>query len=470
MKTIIRPQFISDKILERLVIHFLNHEHDSETSAIALISTVPNSVKTFIENSTETLVRGLVAKEIIDDIIYLSENCTMLGLYGLACGAQAYENNLEVRTYLDNFESADDICTAGEEALGFEYNPDRCDTCKAGETCDPDVCVVTARHNKLIWMLRWQYADPDDQFFEETQSHDAEQIEFYKAFFLFGLVLYKYYEDHTFCVENERNLYTSSEPAYSKDYSKLNRIGLLGKEVSAAALAGHNYYHYIDGEYVNNERGQYLFPDLDIALDDEHDELNDDLEQLLPKNCWLKQYPDRLSSTERHIIYLVLDGDWKVRDFGYIKEEIQVHGGGFIMIPGMELPSTKTYTESNYIPWFAEIDLKNMVARPMPLDYSFINQKLPQRILDHSVYAESNKRYRISIQSAHRSAITHLIISTNEDGIVEDMSYATYQSSGSLFTSMMTRPIPLHNREDEALHALLEVYNSYTAEEFENIQ
>ena len=139
------------------------------------------------------------------------------------------------------------------------------------------------------------------------------------------------------------------------------------------------------------------------------------------------------------------------------------------MIPGMELPSTRTYAESNFMPWFAEKDLEYMSSRPMPLDFSFINLKLPQKIMDQHKDAGDSKRYRLSLQSAHRSAITHLNIITAADGIIQEMTYSTYQSSGDLYTDMMTRPIPLDDREDEALDALLEIYNSYTADEFEMV-
>ena len=61
-------------------------------------------------------------------------------------------------------------------------------------------------------------------------------------------------------------------------------------------------------------------------------------------------------------------------------------------------------------------------------------------------------------------------IDTSEEGVIEDMSYSTYQSSGSAYGDMFSRPTSYPDRRDEAFDMLLYIYDMYTNEELEHMK
>ncbi|MBQ5956285.1 MAG: hypothetical protein IJL46_01805 [Clostridia bacterium] len=58
-------------------------------------------------------------------------------------------------------------------------------------------------------------------------------------------------------------------------------------------------------------------------------------------------------------------------------------GGFFFMIPGMEMPSTKSYDYNSYPPEKVIDDLRLLFkGRALPLDFSFVGKRLPQAMID----------------------------------------------------------------------------------------
>ena len=76
---------------------------------------------------------------------------------------------------------------------------------------------------------------------------------------------------------------------------------------------------------------------------------------------------------------------------------------------------------------------------------------------------------KLDIQSAFRLAYMHMSVDTTEDGVVEDFSYSTYQSSGSAYGDMFSRPTCFSDRKDEAMDMLLHIYDMYTDEELQKM-
>ena len=91
-------------------------------------------------------------------------------------------------------------------------------------------------------------------------------------------------------------------------------------------------------------------------------------------------------------------------------------------------------------------------------------------MIDEGGNGGSNTEYTYALQSAHRLAYTHMSVETSEDGIIESFSYSSYQSSGSAYADMFSRPVACSDRQDEAIDMLLYIYDMYTNEELEKIQ
>ena len=63
----------------------------------------------------------------------------------------------------------------------------------------------------------------------------------------------------------------------------------------------------------------------------------------------------------------------------------------------------------------------------------------------------SDTEYVYALQSAYRLAYMHMTVDTEEDGTIEDFNYSTYQSSGSSYGDMFSRPVLYSDRADEAI-------------------
>ena len=118
------------------------------------------------------------------------------------------------------------------------------------------------------------------------------------------------------------------------------------------------------------------------------------------------------------------------------------------------------------LPNKATEDLHRLLdGKTMPLDFTFEGKRLPQRMIDECANGNSITDYSFAIRSAFRMAYMHMDIETDENGVVELLCYTTYQSSGSAYGDMFSRPVSLSDRLDEAMDVLLHIYDMYTDEE-----
>lgn len=259
--------------------------------------------------------------------------------------------------------------------------------------------------------------------------------------------------------------------------------------VTIEQLVGRNFYHYTDCEQDEEQPAQYTIADveLDDSIDDEEDEDEDDeedddeeyddtentLADLLPDDCWVKRFVDDDDPNTCYLLYLVIDEEGQITDSGCIEETSQPMGGGgmFFMIPGMEFPSAKSYDYNSYPPDKVLDDLRLLFAgRALPLQFSFMKKRLPQKMIDEGGNGGSNTEYTYALQSAYRMAYNHMSIDTDEDGIIENFDYSSYQSSGSAYGDMFSRPVSYSDRRDEAIDMLLYIYDMYTDEELDTMK
>lgn len=266
---------------------------------------------------------------------------------------------------------------------------------------------------------------------------------------------------------------------------ELNVNDLEGRSISVEQLVGRNFYHYTDCEKDTKQPASYILSDFDLDEsedeDDDEDEYEDeddcsdesgDLDDYLPDDCWVKRFVDDNDPNTCYLLYLSLDKDGNIDDSGCVVESSQrMGGGGFLfMIPGMELPGVKSYNYESNPPDKVMDDLRLLFkGRVLPLDFSFVGKRLPQVMIDAGGNGGSNTEYTYALQSAYRLAYMHMSIDTDEDGVIEAFSYTTYQSSGSGYGDMFSRPVSYADKMEEVVDMLLYIYDQYTDDEIKTL-
>ena len=72
-------------------------------------------------------------------------------------------------------------------------------------------------------------------------------------------------------------------------------------------------------------------------------------------------------------------------------------------------------------------------------------------------------------QSAYRLAYMHMSVSTTEEGVIEDFCYSSYQSTGSGYGDMFSRPHDIDDKHEEIVDMLLYILDLYTDKEIKAI-
>lgn len=259
-----------------------------------------------------------------------------------------------------------------------------------------------------------------------------------------------------------------------------------GFDITIEQLIGRNYYHYTDGE-KDDEQPYVLSHDLSSMLseEDEEDEEETDedeseedddcyneLADNLPDDCWVKKLcVTEDDNVEYYLVALEVDKD-KVVGTTILHDEVSRMGGGMFFIPGMSMPESHSYEEIEIDDCEAvKSEIKSLKrGRFIPKEYSFVGKKLPAEIIENDKYNGDDTEYMLCLQSAHRLAYMDLFISTDEDGVIEDFSdYTTYQSSGSSYGDMFSRPHGLDDKNEEAIDMLLYIIDKYTDEEYASL-
>ena len=252
--------------------------------------------------------------------------------------------------------------------------------------------------------------------------------------------------------------------------------------VTIKQLIGRNFYHYSEWKIDNSQPAAYDFSELDLDESDEDGEEPDDededeseedeLADYFPDDCWIKRYVDDVDPNTFYLLYIALTEDGEIVDSGCIEETSQqMGGGGFsFIIPGMEMPGSKSYDYTIFPPEKVIDDLRLLFkGRTLPLDFSFVGKRLPQAMIDEGGNGGRDTEYTYALQSAFRLAYMNMSVDTTKDGVVKGFSYSTYQSSGSAYGDMFSRPTCISDRKDEAMDMLLYIYDMYTDEELKSL-
>lgn len=252
----------------------------------------------------------------------------------------------------------------------------------------------------------------------------------------------------------------------------------IGKETSVEALVGRNFAHYTDGKIDSEQPLKLTVPDLTLVLDDElnddedgEDDEDDDeeyseLSDHLTPDCWIKRINAGIDGQEAYYILEVVVKNGVIKNVYVTLEEVEHMGHGMFMIPGMEMAGQTYYSELDYIPEECEDELDKLVSgRYLKEGFSFIGKMLPQKMIDEGGNGGSDTDYAYACQSAYRQAYMYMSITTSEDGEIEDFDYSTYQSSGSAWGDMFSRPQYYSDREDEAIDMLLYILDKYDEED-----
>ena len=262
----------------------------------------------------------------------------------------------------------------------------------------------------------------------------------------------------------------------------------IGNEVSLENLIGRNFYLYTNGKKDESQPFELNLSDLELDTEsddddmvDEDDEVDEDeeffddeeghLADYLPEKCWVR----RVSAVEDeyeayHLIALTVDTTGHIDTITVILEEVQRMGNGWFMIPGMELEGSSSYEEMDYYPEDVMKELELLTKhRFIPKGFSFVGKRLPQAMIDEGGNGGSNTEYTYALQSAYRMAYMHMSIDTDESGIIEEFDYSSYQSSGSSYGDMFSRPQYYSDRPDEAIDMLLYILDQYTEQEYNDV-
>lgn len=249
-----------------------------------------------------------------------------------------------------------------------------------------------------------------------------------------------------------------------------------GFEVTEEILIGRNYYHYTYGE-KDDEQSFVLNHDILSCLseydeDDDEEEVDNELADYVPDDCWIKRICATDDDGEAYYIVAVEVKNNEVVGITTLLDEVYRAGGGLFFIPGKALSGSHSYEEVDADDYEAiENEIKNLKrGRYLSKDFSFVGKILPNEIIVNDKYNGDDTCYLICLQSAHRLAYMDLFINTDEKGVVENFEYTTYQSTGSGYGDLFSRPQALNDKNEEAIDMLLYITDKYTDEEYESIK
>ena len=129
----------------------------------------------------------------------------------------------------------------------------------------------------------------------------------------------------------------------------------------------------------------------------------------------------------------------------------------------MSFEGEKSYSEEFFPPEKVKEDAKRLMdGIAMPLDFCFVGKPFPQAMKEAGEHS-------FALSSAFRKAYMHLDIETDDDGCITDLYYSTYESTGSAYGDMFSRPVSTSDRKEEAMDMLLYIYDRYSEEERETL-
>lgn len=271
---------------------------------------------------------------------------------------------------------------------------------------------------------------------------------------------------------------------------------LIGTKLSIEALIGRGFYHYTNG-FKDEEQPLVLeLQDLDLdssqleeadmpgddmdcregceeEYEDEDEYEFETLEDYIGESCWVKRFATTEDETcdEAYIIIgLDVDRNMVVSSYCSALEYVRRPGMGMFMIPGIEVEGVSVFQENNYFPERVFKELEQLIkGQYLSSGFSFKGKPLPQAMIHEGGNGGSISDYTYALQSAYRQCYMHMSVYTTEDGIIEELDYSSYQSTGSGWGDMFSRPMSIGDRSDEAVDMLLHLIDKYNDEELKEV-
>ncbi len=249
--------------------------------------------------------------------------------------------------------------------------------------------------------------------------------------------------------------------------------GLNKHSVSIEQLTGRNYYHYTCGKMDKNQPLAHPVGDLNLDFyrngdyhsidsavyepiyDEQQNEFttDDSLVEYLPYSCWLKRFNDTNDPYTCYLLYLQIDEKGAIKNSGCIEETTSK--GLF-----------KTYKKKSFIPDVAAVDLIFLFhGKYIPVNFSFIGKRLPQKRIDKGGKDGDNMQYDFTLRSAYRRALLCMIVNTDEKGVIKELQYTSLQFNKNKEDD---GPISYAVRSFEAMDMLVMVYDMYSDDEMLN--
>lgn len=243
--------------------------------------------------------------------------------------------------------------------------------------------------------------------------------------------------------------------------------------LNSETLVGRNFYHYTDG--VVDKTQPIVLEPVDIELYEEERDKSEDpdseenlLSEYIPKDCWIKKISAWEDEQElNRLIVIQLDDNSNIKNVTEFTEQIHHMGNGLFMIPGLDTGNERSYEMEDELSVNAKAEIELLVKqRVLKQGTTFIGKKLPEEILDGGGNGGSKTNYTYAMQSAYRRAYMHMSIDTTEEGIIEGFSYSSYQSTGSDYWDMFSRPQGINDKHEEQIDMLLFIIDKYSDSEY----
>ena len=246
--------------------------------------------------------------------------------------------------------------------------------------------------------------------------------------------------------------------------------GIIGKVISKEALIGRNYYLYSDGIIKSRQPFSIKLPDLNLDINRREPNIHKEeteLVTMITGDYWVKRIRANDEAEQNYVIAIRIDKDKAIQELKVMSESVMRMGGGFFVIPGVEMDAYRSFDELNTIPEIVMAELDLLIhERYLKKDMSFIGKRLLKSMIEENSNGGRDTEYTYALKSPYRSAYTHMTVYTDEDGVIKDLSYTSYFSTGNSWSDMFSRPRVVKDRKDEAIEALLFIIDHYTSTEY----
>jgi len=243
-----------------------------------------------------------------------------------------------------------------------------------------------------------------------------------------------------------------------------------------------NYFEAHENCTYENYADRYCLKDINNNIDitEDEDEVEDDYNDyckyeydrsklIIPDGSWVKRFIDEENPNVFYVLVITLD-DCNVDKIICWEEHVEYKDCGYIFIPGMELPCTKTYKQINTPPERVIKDVDDMFeCRGADDEFNIVGAKMPKALIEKGGVNGSKTEYSICRRSATRNAYSCLNLQVTEEGVITAADYTTYQSSVNPEDDLFTRPEVIDDRLSEIGDILISFVDSYDEDEYDDL-